>query len=126
MSYWICSPARCRYIMTNNRQKGKRGERYFANLLKPIFPEVRRNAGTQSQSGGVDLEHTDPFNIEVKFGKHGNIVKVLKWLEQVKSEGRKDNFDVVLVKPDRCDPYIIMPYDDFMEILAILKREEVI
>lgn len=110
----------------NSRQKGKRIERFFATKLKIVFPEIRRNAGIQSQSGGVDLEETGCFNFEVKGGKRCNIKKIRGWLDQIESEGRKENFDVVLVKPDREKEYAIMPFDDFLEILQTLKKEEII
>jgi hypothetical protein len=101
----------------NSRQKGKRIERYFANLLKDLFPDIRRNAGTQAQSGGVDLENTPGFNFEVKGGKQTNIKKVLGWLEQVKGEGNPEYKDVILVKPDRLEPYVVMPFTVFIELI---------
>lgn len=105
---------------TNNRQKGKRGERYFASRLREVFPNIRRNAGTQSQSGGVDLENTSRFDFEVKTGKSWKIKKVRQALDQVNQEGKKLNYKIVLVKPDREDPYAIMPFCDLKDILVEL------
>ena len=110
----------------NSRQKGKRIERYFAKSLRHIWANIRRNAGTQSQSGGVDLENTPPFNFEVKGGKMADIAKVRQWLDQVEREGQEFFHNVVLVKPDRKEPYVIMPFDDFVVILEQLKLEGVI
>lgn len=112
--------------MPNNRRKGKRIERWFANKLKDIFPDVRRNAGTQSQSGGVDLENTGNFNIEVKGGKSYCYRGVRDMLLQVKKEGKEENLDVVLVKPHREEAYALIPFEDFKEILNQLKAEGVI
>lgn len=112
--------------MINSRQKGKRGERYFATELKAVFPKIRRNAGTQSQSGGVDLENTEPFNFEVKCGKDCQIAKVRKWLDQVKVEGKAFFYDAVLVKPDREEPFVVMPFNDFEALLEILSAEGVL
>lgn len=112
--------------MINSRQKGARGERYFAAELKAIFPNIRRNAGTQSQSGGVDLENTEPFNFEVKCGKDCQIPKVRRWLDQVKAEGKPFYYDAVLVKPDREEPFVVMPFDDFETLLEILAVEGIL
>lgn len=101
----------------SQREKGKRIERWFVNELKGIFPAIRRNAGTQSQSGGVDLENTRPFNFEIKGGAYCKIAKIRKFLNQVEEEGEKDCWDAVLVKPDREEPYVIMPFKDFKSLL---------
>ena len=110
----------------NTRQQGKAWERFFVHRLNDIFPNIRRNAGTQSQSGGVDLENTKPFNFEVKGGKQCRIKKTRGWLEQIKSEGIATSWDAVLVKPSREEGFVLMPFEDFKEILWLLKREGLI
>ena len=112
--------------MTNNRQKGKRIERWFATELRRIFPKIRRNAGIQAQSGGVDLEETGVFDFEVKGGKAYNNKMIRKFIDQVQSEGKGTNYKVVLVKPDREEPYAIIPFEDFFEILYAMKAEGII
>lgn len=112
--------------MTNKRRKGKRIERWFANQLKNIFPNIRRNAGTQSQSGGVDLEKTGCINFECKGGKRYCYAGIRKMLDQVKEEGKPENFDVVLVKPHYEEPYALIPFDDFKQILEIMKKERIL
>lgn len=108
----------------NSQKKGKRIELFFAKKLREIFPEVRRTGFLQSQSGGVDLENTGCFNFEVKGGKLPK--KNEQMLEQIKQEGKPENYDVVLCKRDRCQPYVMMPLADFLEILHKLKKEGVI
>jgi len=104
--------------MTNNRQGGKRWERWFVNNgLRDIFPNIRRNAGIQAQSGGVDLEETGQFNIEVKGGKKYKSVMIRKIIDQAESEGYPDNLTVALVKPLKEKAYAIMPFDDFLRLL---------
>jgi len=110
----------------SNRQKGKRFERKLATTLRPIFPSVRRNAGTQSQSGGVDLEETGIFDFEVKGGKAYKSKMVRDVLTQVQTEGTKEHLKVAVMYPDREEPYIMIPLNDFMEILGMLKREGVV
>lgn len=110
--------------MANQRRKGKRIERWFVNNgLKDIFPDIRRNAGTQAQSGGVDLENTPGFNFEVKGGKSYTWKGVRDVIDQVKEEGKKSNIDVALVKPHREESYALIPFEDFKELLARLKEQ---
>lgn len=110
----------------SNRNKGKRGERWFVHRLESVFPEIRRNAGTQSQSGGVDLENAGCFNFECKFGKRYNYAGIRKMLDQVKEEGKPENFDAVLIKPHREDAYVLMPFDDFLAILNLMRAEGIL
>jgi len=114
--------------MTNNRQKGKRGELKAVHLLSDIFPDCHRNwlSQTAKRRNGCDLAGTVPFNFEVKHGKIANIKKVRGWLNQVEEEGRRINWDVVLSLPDREKPWVLMPFSDFKEILWLLKKEGLI
>lgn len=112
--------------MTNNRDKGKRGERMVATLLRDIFPDVRRNAGTQSQSGGVDLENTGCLDVEVKYGKAYKSKKIRAIIDQVEKEGKKENWKVAFVIPEREKGYVIIPQDDFIEMLSIMKKEKIV
>ena len=110
----------------SSRSKGKRYELEIAHEIEDIFPDVHRNWQEQSAKGGVDLSNTKPFNIEVKGGKQANIAKTRKWLEQVKREGREENYDVVVARPLREEKFILMPFDDWKELVNILKKEGII
>jgi hypothetical protein len=113
--------------MPNNRSKGKVFERWFVNNgLRNIFPDIRRNAGTQAQAGGVDLENTGIFDFEVKAGKAYKSKMVRGFIDQVQQEGKKENWKCVLVKPDREEAYGIVPYKDLLEILNIMKSEGIL
>lgn len=114
--------------MTNSRQKGKRGELKAVHLLSDIFPNCHRNwlSQTAKKHNGCDLAETRPFNFEVKHGKIANIKKIRGWLDQVAMEGSKSCWDVILALPDREKNYIVMPFEDFKEILWLLKREKLI
>lgn len=113
-------------MSVNSRQKGKRGERYFKQRLISIFPNIRRNANEQSQMGGVDLLECEPFDFEVKVGDTCKLKKVRLWIDQVESEGSPANFKTVLVKPDNERPYAIIPLDDFLNILELMRNEGII
>jgi len=109
-----------------SRSKGKRFENEIANELKEIFPDCHRDWVSQSAQGGVDLANTGCFDIEVKGGKQANIAKIRKWLDQVEEEGKEENFKVVVARPLREDKYVVIPFEDFKEILSILKSEKII
>lgn len=115
--------------MTNARQKGKRIERWFANKMENIFPNIRRNAGTQAQSGGVDLEQTPGYNFECKGGKKYTLESVQDAINQVKKEGKDGYFDIVLVKPNsgrwhKKDPYAIIQFKHLKQLIAKIKDLE--
>lgn len=96
-----------------SRQKGKRIERYVANLLKEIWPNARRGL-TQSR-GATEPDVTGtPFWVEVKGGKNppkpevallqatkdqlamykGDFVELVNNYQRV----------LVVIKKDRCPP----------------------
>jgi hypothetical protein len=111
--------------MTNSRDKGKRNERWFVNNgLEDVFPDIRRNANTQSRDGGVDLENTPGFNFEVKSGPKFNYVNTRKAIEQVQGEGVDGDVDVVLVRPQEktgnkqyVQAFAMIPFADFTQLL---------
>ena len=109
----------------NTRVKGKVGERYFAKLLREVFPDVQRNAGTQSREGGCDLINTSPFNFEIKYGSTYKSKKVRSWIDQVQREGLSSNWNIVLVKPDREKSYAVIPFEDLVEILLNMKTNDI-
>ena len=101
----------------SSRNKGKYGERYFVNLLKPIFPKAKRNLMEQTRDGGVDIEGTDGWSFEVKYGKQCNIKKIEGWMDQLKGEAKKGDYQALLIKGLRRKPLVIMPFDDWMTML---------
>jgi len=120
--------------MTNSRSKGKRNELFFVHKLKEIFPEVHRNWHEQTAKGGVDLTNTDCFDFECKSGRQATLKTIKKWLDQLEEEGSDENYNVVLAKPDKrrgsgddkFEPYVVLPFEDFRELLSVLKVEGII
>ena len=100
-----------------NRDKGKRVERWWATELREFWPNIRRNAGIQSQSGGRDLEETGNFAWEIKGGKMYVSKMIRNIINQAKSESGEGQLTIAGVKPEREDPYIIMPFEDFKIML---------
>jgi len=107
--------------VSNNRAKGKRGERFFAILLREYFPLIKRNQAEQADAGGTDFVNTNPFNFEVKFGKAYKIKKMRDIIDQTESEGSKENLSCALIKPDREKEYVVLPFTDFLTLLKWLK-----
>jgi hypothetical protein len=108
------------------REAGKRWERMIAKALRPIFPDVQRNAGEQSRDGGKDLVNTEPFAVEIKGGKSYKWVGVRKILDQCHAQAADHEWELSVVKPAREDPYILMPLDDFLEMLETMKEEGIL
>lgn len=106
--------------MTNNRQKGKRIERWWATELREFWPNIRRNAGTQAQSGGRDLEETPGWSWEIKGGLMYKSKMIRDVIDQAKMEAGGKDLTAIGMKPDREDPYVIIPLNDFREVLRRL------
>lgn len=64
----------------SQRDKGARGEREAAELLRAIFPKCRRRcSGDEScERQGVDLLHTPGFAVQVKYGGCPNPLQALR------------------------------------------------
>lgn len=82
-----------------------------------MFPDVRRNAGTQSQSGGVDLENTAGFSFEIKGGKRYKSRMIRKILDQAEKQRKEGSIVIALVKPSREKAYGIMPLEDLLRLI---------
>ena len=105
--------------MTNNRNKGKVGERWFATKLRPFFPDIKRNQAEQADEGGRDLVNTPGFNFEVKYGKAYVSKMIRNIIDQTESEGKKGNTPVALIKPHKEKPYVVIPFDAFLKLLHL-------
>lgn len=110
----------------SNQKKGARGERWFANKLKEIFPNIKRTGFLQADTGGVDLINSGCFDFECKIGKSYCYKGIRDMLDQIADEGSDENFDVVLVKPHYEEPYALIPFDDFLSILNLMKKEDIL
>ncbi len=110
----------------SSRSKGKHWERYFVNKLKAVFPDCQRNWNGQTDHGGKDLLNTGSFCCEVKGGKSYKYTGIRNILDQCHTEARPDEWEVSLVKPSHEDPYVLIPFDDFMEILRFMQAEKLL
>jgi len=103
--------------MGNGKAKGNRVERFFRDELREFFPRADRNLN-QPRGGGVDLIETYPFNIEIKGGKSYVYKGIRDMLDQVRDAGGKTGiYDIILVNPHYEDPYVLIPFEDFKQML---------
>jgi len=103
--------------MVNSRQKGKRGERIWATSLREFWPNIRRNAGIQAQSGGKDLEETGIFAWEIKYGKSYKSKMIRDVINQAKLETGVGEITMIGMSPDREESYVIMTLDGCKQLL---------
>jgi len=97
------------------RQKGARWERDVVNRLKAIgFTDAKR--GFQMRGGAAECPDVSagPFHIECKVGKKPPIRTAL---ETAVTTCPKGMVPVAVIKEDRREPYIVMPLEDFEDLI---------
>ena len=119
-----------------SRDKGKRGEREACDVLRSLFPNVRRRA-MQSRGGseGADLDNTPGFHVEVGVGR---VNPREKW-EQADRDafaGLPDEVDldarcissfprevpIALTRKDRGEWLVTMSAQDWCELVSAAKQ----
>lgn len=101
-----------------SRTKGHSFERKIAQDLRSIFPQAKRHLEYQSQEAeaGQDLDGTKPFQIQTK--KYAKYVNP-SMIEQIKEV--KGQYPVLITQGDRKRPIACMYYEDWKELLSLLK-----
>jgi hypothetical protein len=94
-----------------SRTKGHNFERLVANLLKPYFPDAKRQLEYQ-EGLGRDLQGTGDFSIQCKVGKSFKIENALG--EAVE----KKKIPLAVTKRDREDIVVSMYWKDFEFLLV--------
>ena len=98
-----------------SKQKGKRGEREVATMLRAIFPEAKR--GIQSRGGGAEIADVEipAFHIEVKLQAKPNIRAALR---QAVAEAAPGKHPVAFTRADRDDWVVSMRGEDWLELVG--------
>lgn len=97
-----------------SREKGKRGERELANLLKSYgFMESRRNQQYNGSAGDADVVGLPNVHIEVKRVEKLNIHTAIK---QAKSDARVGEMPAVFSKRSRDGWLVTMPFESWIEL----------
>lgn len=101
------------------RRKGRRVEREMADLMRRVFPDAKR--GFQSRSGrdAPDVEHT-PYWVECKGGACPNPRAALRQAQEA-TDGRPV---LVIIKDDRCEPFVVMTLKDWLDDLWVEDAKE--
>ena len=115
-----------------SRDKGKRGEREACEVLRSLFPNVRRRA-MQSRGGseGADLENTPGWHVEVGVGR---VNPREKW-EQAERDACWEVADgyacpspsahdrpIALTRKDRGEWLVTMSVEDWCELVRDAKQ----
>ena len=105
----------------NSKDKGKRGERYVAKLLREYGYDAKRGVQYQGSPNSPDVTGLPKVHIEVKFTEKLNIWNAL---EQSKRDSGDDEIPVVMFKRNRTQVYVAMPFDEFVEMYKAWEREQ--
>lgn len=106
-----------------SKQKGKRGEREACDVLRPLFPDVRRKA-MQARGGheGADLENTPGYHVEVGVGA---VNPATKW-EQAHRDALAEHgtlgevTPIALTRRDRGEWLVTMSAETWMQTIRHL------
>jgi hypothetical protein len=97
------------------RRKGLVFERWVAEQLRPLFPNVKRHLENQMvEAQGYDLDHTGPFRIQCKKlarGAHTHLI------HEVQCERLFGEIPLLVSAANGKPPLVTVHLDDFLRIL---------
>lgn len=97
----------------SQREKGKRGEREVASILRDYGYHGRRGQQYSGATGEADVVGLPGVHIEVKRVEKLNIYDAIS---QSKRDAREGEEPVVFHRKDNCDWLVTMPADVFMRM----------
>tara|TARA_R100000081_G_C4764597_1_gene141927 strand:+ start:374 stop:790 length:417 start_codon:yes stop_codon:yes gene_type:complete len=89
----------------DSREKGKRGEREFANELRKLGINARRSQQFCGTDGTADVK-TDIEGVHVEVKRRGKIAAI-RFLEQAERDKNDGDFPIVAMREDR-GPWTVM------------------
>lgn len=95
----------------NSRQKGARGERELANVLKEYGYDTRRGQQYSGANGDADVVGLPHIHIECKRVEKLNIDKAM---QQSMNDARENEVPVVMHRKDRQRWLVTMTMDEWM------------
>ena len=101
--------------MTNSRQKGARGERELANVLKGHGFDTRRGQQYSGASGDADVVGLDGVHIECKRVEKLNLYDAMA---QSKRDARAGEKPVVMHRKNDAEWLVTMTLDDWIELFS--------
>lgn len=100
----------------NSREKGKRGEREFRDVLRAAgYCKARRGQQFSGEQGNPDVICPELPDIHWEV-KRCNVTKPYTWVEQAFRDS-KTTYAVVAHKKNLGDWIAILPMDDLLEII---------
>ena len=96
-----------------SRDKGKRGEREVALILREHGFEARRGQQYCGANGDADVVGVHGLHIEVKRTEK---FRMYEALDQAINDAREDELPVVFTRKNNCDWVACLRLDDFMEL----------
>ena len=96
----------------NSRQKGARGERELANVLKGYGVEARRGQQFSGANGDADVVGLTGYHIECKRVERLNIDTAM---EQSIRDAKENETPIVCHRRDRKEWLVTLRLKDFME-----------
>lgn len=103
----------------NSRQKGARGERELANILKDYGYETRRGQQFSGANGDADVVGLPGVHIECKRVEKLNVDAAM---EQARRDAKEGEMPVVMHRKDRQDWKVTLSLEDFMKLYQEVKR----
>ncbi len=104
-----------------SRDKGKRGEREVATIIRSHGFEARRGQQHRGGSDSPDVIHNIPnVYIEVKFREQFNVYNAL---EKAMIEASPYNIPVVFHRKKRTGWVVSMAADDFLCAMKLIREE---
>lgn len=96
-----------------NRERGKRGEREVAQMIRDYGYPARRGAQYCGKTGQADVEGLPGVHIEVKRVERLNIENAMK---QSVSDAREGEVPIVVHRKDRSEWLVTMRFDDYIRM----------
>jgi len=98
-----------------SRNKGASAEREASKLWHEVgFPFARRKLSQYQEKGGIDLENTESFKVQVKSGKKINVWQALR---EVEEEAKRQEIPLAMIKRDRTDWIVVISWKNFVKVL---------
>lgn len=115
----------------NSKQKGNRGEREAANILRSVFPNARRRVVAEEAQGnilGYDIDGCEPLRVQVELSKRPQPEKKLREAVASLREGETlipVAFTRRCSKGDTGNEWLVtLKAEDFISLLREAKRGE--
>lgn len=99
----------------NSRQKGARGERELAGILRAYGYDTRRGQQYSGANGDADVVGLPGIHIECKRVEKLNLYDAMS---QSRHDTRKEEMPVVMHRKDHCEWLVTMSLTDWMQLYS--------